>query len=353
MPEKNDELLKQQSPWSNNSNTVWLASNISLRRNIEKFKFPSKMDVERRKQIISLLSKEMLTSHLLKGAILLKGEETSPLEKEFLVEHTLTPETFQSAHLGEAFLVERTGQFLASINLKDHLHLQEVDIKGEIEATWGRLAKLESQIGQTITYAYSPQFGFLTADPMECGTGLKAMLFLQLSALIHSGKLTGELEKIKEEQVQTQNFLGHTDSCIGDILVLSNTFSLGVNEESLLATLRNFAHKLIQLETSLRKQMGQEESASIKDKVSRAYAILVHSYQIETQEALNAIALLKLGCDLNWIDGISMASLNNLFFNCRRAHLLRHFPEKVEQEQIPHKRAEFIHKGLQGVKLLI
>lgn len=356
MPDRNEALFKLQGPWSQNDNTIWVASNISLRRNVEKFKFPSKMNSDRRKQIVTLLSKEILNSPLIKKGILLKAEEVGPLEKEFLAEHTLSYETFQSAHMGEAFIIDERGQFLSALNIKDHLHLTEIDIKGEIEATWNRLVKLETEIGQTIAYAYNSQFGFLTAEPLECGTGLKVALFLQVSGLIHTGRLQSTLNSLKDDHVQVQNFLNSPDALVGDIVVLTNNFSLGHNEETILASLRNFATKLIQQESEARKAIQAQKGAptvEIKDKVSRAFGILVHSYQVEAQEALNAIALLKLGCDLKWISGIKIPALNELFFNCRRAHLLRLFPEKIAQDQIPHKRAEFIHKTLKGVELLI
>lgn len=356
MPDRNEELLKQKNPWSKNDNPIWIASNISLRRNVEKFKFPAKMDGNRRKQIVTLLSKEILASPLLKKPFLLRAEEVGPLEKEFLLEHMLSSEIFQSAHQGEAFVIDETGQFLSSLNIKDHLHIQEIDIKGEIEGAWSRLAQLETEVGQKIAYAYNSQFGFLTAEPLECGTGLRASLYLQLSALRHSGKLQGVLGEHKDDHVQTQNFLGSPEPLVGDIVVLTNNFTLGLNEETILSSLRNFATKLLHRETLARQEIreanGSPSTIEIKDRVSRAYGILVHSYQIEAQEALNAIALLKLGCDLGWIGGTSLASLNELFFNCRRAHLLRLFSEKISQDQIPHKRAEFIHHSLQGVELL-
>lgn len=352
MADRNEELLKQRNPWSKNENTIWLASNISLKRNVEKFKFPAKLSNDRKKQIVSLLSAEMLSSPFLKNPFLLKAEEMGPHEKEFLVEHMLSSENFQEAHQGEAFVIDETGQFLISINIKDHLHVQEIDIKGEIEAAWSRLVKLESQVGQKIAYAYSTQFGFLTAEPYDCGTGLRVSLYFQVSGLLHSGKLDEALNSLKDDNISIQNFLG-SPTPAGDLLVLSNNYTLGVNEETNLSSLRNFAVKLTQLETERRKKIFEEPSVDLKDKVSRAFGVLVHSYQVEAQEALSAIALLKLGCDLKWVKGIEISSLNELFFNCRRAHLLRLFPEKVSQDQIPHKRAEFIHQSLKGVELLI
>lgn len=332
---------------------VWLASNIALRRNIEKFYFPSRLDVERRNQIVKLVGGELIASPFLKKPTLLKAEETDPLEKEFLVEHLLSSESFQGAHQGEGFVIDETGSFLCSLNIKDHIHLQTVDTTGKMESAWKRLVELESRLGEKLPYAYSTQFGFLTADPFESGTALHVSLFLQPSALIHTGKLTEEMSRHTDPQIAFPHFLEHQDPYVGDVLVLSNAFTLGLNEETLLASLRNCCKKWIELEIAARNQIASEESAEMKDKVARAWAVLIHSYRIETPEALNAIALVKLGCDLKWIKGIKIATLNELFFNCRRGHLLGLLDEKVTAEELPHKRAEYIHKILKGTELVI
>lgn len=353
MADKNSELLKQRSPWSGNQNTIWLASNIALRRNIDKFKFPGKMSIDRRRQMIQILSTEMTSCPDLEGLQVLKAEEVGPIEKEFLVEHYLSSESFQGAHQGEAFIIDAKGEMLTSLNIRDHLHIQEIDITSDIEAAWSRLVKIEGHVGKSINWAFSPQFGFMTADPLESGTGLIVTLFLQLSALIYTGKLAALLESLSDETILLKNFLGHAEAYIGDMVVITNNFTLGMNEETILSSLRSYSTKLIQAEMLERKRILTEESGDIKDKVSRAYGVLVHSYQIETQEALNAIAGLKFGRDLNWIKGIEINGLNELFFNCRRAHLLSQFPDKIPQDQIPHKRAEFIHQSLKGVELLV
>ncbi len=106
-------------------------------------------------------------------------------------------------------------------------------------------------------------------------------------------------------------------------------------------------------ENTVRNHLRKEENAMVMDKVSRAYGVLIHSYQIETVEALNAISLLKLGADLGWLEGVSPQDLNRLFFECRRAHLLSKFEQEVVQDKLPHKRAEFIHSTLQKAKLKI
>lgn len=339
--------------WAKNNNSIWLASTVRLLRNIEKFKFPLKLDGDRRKQIVSLLSKELLANGQLKQPLLLKAEELSSLEKEYLVEHFLSNVSFNSAGAGEAFIIDNTGEVMMTLNMRNHIHFEAIDTRSEIENTWNQLVKLETTLGKTISYSYSPKFGFLTADPTQCGTALLVTVYLQLSGLIHMELIDGILEKMVDESYLVTGIQGSPTEIIGDVIVIQNNYTLGTTEETIISSLRSIATKLLVEEHAIRAQIKNKSSPEIKDKISRAFGILIHSYQIEAVEALNAISLLKLGIDLGWVAGIDIVQLNELFFNCRRAHLLCQYENKISQEEIQHKRAEFIHKTLKDAKLTI
>ncbi len=345
--------LCKNTLWSNNANSQWLASTIFFYRNLEKFKFPGKLDSDRGKQLISFASKEMMTANLLASPKLVQAEDMTSLDKEYLVEHFLMKESFQHASSGEAFIIDNSGEFLLTLNIGDHLRFTLIDTKGELENAWNRLLKIESTLSKTVSYSFSPKFGFLTADPSQCGTALIATVFLQLSGLIHTEKIDDVLEKLADESLLVTGIQGSPTEIIGDVLAVQNNYTLGLSEENIISLLRAFTTKILVEEHASRNKIRQEDSPAIKDKVSRAYGILIHSYQIEAIEALNAISLLKLGAEFGWLKGVSLEKLNELFFNSRRAHLLCQYEEKVPQEEIPHRRAEFIHKSLKDVTLTI
>ncbi|BBI18050.1 protein arginine kinase [Neochlamydia sp. S13] len=345
---KSNVIINQKKLWQNNDNDIWLASILHLHRNLEKFNFPGKLSTERRKQVVSVLSKEILSLDLLETATLIRAEEMEPFEKEFLGEHFWSNDNFIQAHLGEAFIIDASGQFLASFNIRNHLHLQLIECKGELEKAWNKLLKIETTIGQNISFAYNAKYGFLTADIGSCGTALLVSIYLQLPALVHTGKMEEIVEKNKEESIACFGLRGSPKEIIGDLLVVQNNYTLGVTEESIISNLNAFATKMVVEENTARNQIRASSDPYIKDKISRAFGILTHSYQIDAIEALNAISLLKLGIEMGWVEGISRQSINQLFFNCRRSHLLAEFHEKTHlpQEEIVHKRAEFIHKAL-------
>jgi protein arginine kinase len=341
------------SLWSQNSNPIWLATQLRLQRNIEKFNFPQKLPAEKRKQLVSLVSKELLSVPGLTNPQILKADNTSPMEKEFIYEHFLTSNGFVQAHSGEAFVIDDSGRFFATVNLNDHIQFYYLDTEEDIENSCNALERIEVELGKKLKYSYSHRFGFLTADPADCGTALTVSIFLQLPALIHSDELNEFIMEHQDDSILTTGLQGTLDEITGDLLVIRNNYTLGMSEEGILSSVRSYATKLIVHEQGKRKQLEQEDCPVMKDKVSRAYGVLAHSYQIDAKEALNAISLLKLGASLGWMTGVTMEELNALFFGCRRAHLLSLFETDPALEEIPHKRAEYIHSILEKAELHI
>lgn len=342
-----------KKPWDRDKNPIWLASSLNLIRNIEKYKFPAHTTSLQKKQIVSLIHKEVSNLSQLDHPSLLKADEISPLDKEFLSEHFISLAPFTQAQSGEAFIIDQTGQFLCTINVDDHLHLQFLDTEGKLEESWNKLLRIETELGKSVNYSFSPKFGFLTSDFNLCGTGMLVYIYLQLPALIHTGRIDQLLEDYAEEGIVITGIQGDPREIIGDLLVIRNKFTLGVNEENILSSVETIATKLIVEEKAMRKKLKESGDANLKDMVSRSYGILAHSYQIDAIEALNAISLLKLGADLDWLKGTDPLKMNTLLFNCRRAHLLSQLGEEVDNEKLSHLRAEYIHDNIKKIKLTV
>src|SRR5271167_4098987 len=159
--------LLAHTPWEKESNPIWLATSYLLHRNLSKFNFPPKMEERQFEQTLSSFKDAVL--RLIEGAFFLKAEEVSALDKEYLFEHFLCMEGFQNTLQGQGFVVDNSGSFFAKLNIQDHLQVQLVDSMGDWEKVWNRLSELETAIGSTLEFCFSPKFGYLTADPALSG----------------------------------------------------------------------------------------------------------------------------------------------------------------------------------------
>lgn len=343
----------EHTPWETEINPIWLATSFTLHRNLSKFNFPPKLSENLYPQTLNSIKEPLLQSSLLDKPILLSAAETNALDKAYLFEHFLCGEGFQNTLSGQGFIVDNSGRFFAELNVQDHLQMQLIDTQGSWEKAWNQLNQMETDISASIEFAFSPKFGYLTSEPSHCGTGLIVQAFLHLPALIHMEQLQEALLKQKEEGITALGMGGSLDELIGDIVVISNTYTLGVNEENILHSIHSMAMKLMALEKTLRSHLQNGDNTQIKDQMSRAFGLLLHSYQLQAKEALDALSLIKLGLQLDWVGGITDTKLNTLFFQCRRAHLLHSLGETqiVDPQEVARKRAEYLHKNMQGVVL--
>jgi protein arginine kinase len=340
-----------KGPWYRHSNPVWLGTTLTLYRNLEKYLFPHKAGLDKRQQIIPIINQQIARVAPKYQFQTVLAENIGPVEKEYLVEHFLTHESLNQTHAGESFLISADGDVLVGVNLQNHLTFHIIENSVELGKSLAKLVKLETALGDALGYSFSPRFGFLTADPLSCGTALSASIFLQLPALIFRGKIQAILEKNSDDLAMITTLQGTGKERIGDIVVVTNNYTLGVTEEQIISSINVLSTKLQVAEASERSEIKKKDDPDAKDRVSRAYAVLMHSYQIETIEAMNALSWLKLGVSLGWVENISIEALNDLFFNCRRAHLISHLGDRASPELLPHKRAEFIHSILKNVAL--
>jgi protein arginine kinase len=280
-------------------------------------------------------------------------DQVPPVEKEYISEHFLIPYSFRMAGVGVGCVYDKTGRFIALFNLENHLHLQMTVVDDKIEEASRQLFKLEESVQKSCAFSFSDRFGYVTSDPKSSGTGFRAHHFLQLPALIHTENLLPFLEKEKSEQVDVLGLLGNQEDWLGDLVCISNSFTTGVTEESIVSGTKEFAKRLLLEEERVRKEMADSDAPAIKDMVSRSFALLSHSYQLEAKEAMNGVSLLKLGLYFGWVKDVDITTLNTLFFLARRAHLMTQFNEELSTEDLLHKRAQFLHDKLKSMQLTL
>ena len=68
-------IFQLKNPWENHTHKVWLASNLALTRNLQKYKFPHKLDKSREHQVLSVIQESLLKCSDLKNPELFRSEE--------------------------------------------------------------------------------------------------------------------------------------------------------------------------------------------------------------------------------------------------------------------------------------
>jgi protein arginine kinase len=338
--------------WENNANSIWLASTLSIHRNIDKFNFPQRLDNEKRRLVAELVEGTIKQIPFLSGISILPLDALHPIDREFLAEHFLMFEPVHDNQYGQAFITEKSGTILIQLNANDHLELRAIESSGELEKALDTLMAIEQSIENHLPFSFSNTFGYLTSDPCQSGTGMIVNAYVHIPALIAKGGYHKAISNEHQEGLLFTSLQGNPEDLIGDLLVVKNRWTTGVAEEAILSSIRNTVQRIVEEEQSLRTKIKEEKDTQVIDRISRAIGTLQHSFTIDTSESLRAISQVKFGIELGLVRGIAVEAINELFFDCRRAHLAKKMNmDLYVSPQLYSARAQFFREIMASVTL--
>lgn len=328
---------------SGKESDVAISTRIRFARNLNGFKFnlTEKQDIEKLENKI----KDSLYG-IGYGLKFFKLSDMDNITKMSLVEkNILSPEFVMKKNDIGSILINDEENICIMINEEDHLRIQVFSAGFDIENTLNLAIELDEKLNETLGYAVSKQYGYLTQSPSDCGTGLRASVMVHLPGL----KLTENIEKvfhaISNFGINIRGIYGENSKSIGDIFQISNEQSLGISEKEIAKNLKVIVEKVINQERSARKLFGKN-AIDLEDKVYRSYGVLSNCRKIGLNETLELLSDVKLGVDLGILKEISDAKVQKLYILTKPANLQKYFGNTYETVERDSKRAELIKKTL-------
>lgn len=331
---------------------IWLCSTLNLKRNFSNFLFPHKLSKERQYQLFDLISHNLGTDPEFSAKQVYLAKDLKPVEKDLIAEHFFSENSFYQTHASEGFFMNDAVDLLITANMGDHLNFLKINTNQELEHAFNHLMKLEQRLGYRLQFAFDSKFGFLTSKASECGTALVVSLFFHIPATIHLSELAELTEKNPDHEILWMGIQGKPNEMIGDLCVIKNKYTLGLSEEQILTTMRMWATKVVVTELAHRKKLKENPSEEMKNKVSKAFGILSHAYQLDTVESLNTLSLVQLGVELGWIEAPSSYQFSSLILRIRRGHLLQ-LQKDEDLHALPKQRAAMLQECLKSMKLKV
>lgn len=334
--------FSSKMPWQDAKNPIWPVTLFQLRRNLENHLFPEKLSSSEAVAVLEEINK-LFSNH-----ITLPLTSLSPKEKELFFERFMLTEQFEKLEEGRAFILNETSNFLALINLEDHLHLHLTSFETDFKIPFETLTTLEKNLAKQLRFSYSSRFGYLTSDPSFCGTGFVVQALLHLPALLHLEKFTEILESLPIDI--TLKGLSLDESYLADFVIVENKYTLGVSEESILNSVHNAAKILSEKELEIRKNLKTEDINYFKNKIARSFGLLNQAYALEIGEALNALSMIHLGIDLELFQPKKPFHFFDLFFSCGRTHLENGSKaKKTPKEKVCKHRADYLRNHISSL----
>lgn len=258
----------------------------------------------------------------------------SELDRQYLRElHLISPEMEKLPKHRALFLSADLRQGVM-VNEEDHLRVYALEPGLRSYEALQQVIDLETSLARELPFAFSPQFGYLTSCITNTGTGLRVSALVHLPALSIMNRMRQLVEWLRSQGMTARGFYGEHTENHGGFFQISNEVTLGKNERQIIELFSRVLEEIIDREERARRELAS--NPQLEDRVWRAYGILTHARMISTNEAMELLALLRLGVVADFFPRLTHAEINHLAVAIQpshiRAYLMTQHQEHEEQE---------------------
>jgi len=331
-----------------NDSDIVISSRIRLARNIEDIKFPYLMSVAEAKELTQMVTNAVVNrSSALSGQFkLYEINKLSELERNVFVEkHLISPSLLENPEIS-SFLLKDDEKVTIMINEEDHLRIQVLAGGLQLKQGWELCTKIDDLLEENLKYAFDEKYGYLTRCPTNVGTGLRASVMMHLPCLTLTGYINKVLQAVSQVGLTVRGIYGEGTGALGNIFQISNQTTLGESEEEIIQKIKSIVTQIISKERETRKALLSNKRIAIEDKVYRALGVLQNARIMTSKESMKLLSDVRMGVEMNIINGLDMSTLNYLLINIQPASIQKLSKNEMSIKERDIKRAEFIREKL-------
>ena len=346
---KLNDLINQTSEWlkgTGPNSDIVISSRIRLARNLDKFSFPNWTNKKQGEQVLGAVGEAIAKVDYLKNITIFILHDLDSVDKQFLIErHLMSYEHAQKAD-HKAVAIDDAEIVSIMINEEDHVRVQVMQSGLNLFEAWNIINRIDDSLAKELNFAFSPDWGYLTACPTNTGTGMRGSVMLHLPALVMTQAVNRILAAIAKLSFTTRGLYGEGTQASGNFFQISNQVSLGHSEDDVIAKINGLIRQIIEQEGQARDALLSRNRAMLEDKIYRSFGILKSAYIISSQETIELLSMVRLGCDLSVIKDIDRRKVNELFIITQPAHLQKNENKKLTSQERDIKRADIIRSRL-------
>ena len=310
---------------------VVISSKIRLARNLSQFNFYIKEE-----ELIKL--ENLLQDNLLQlgyGLKLLRLRELDEITLQTLLEKGAINKESVINRKKVSILTNDEENICIVINNQDHIRLQVFSSGFELDAITNLCIEIDEKFQKVFDVSKSSKYGYLTACPINVGTGMELSVILHLPALSKTNNIKRLITFVRQFGVEINKEQNP------DIYKISNERTLGITEADIVKKMKSITEKIIEQEKDARKILSRN-SIELEDTIFRSYGILMNCKRISEKEAEELLSNIKLGTDLGILSEFTDAKVKKLYFYIKPANLAKYFGQEFNFREENIKRAEII-----------
>ncbi len=258
---------------------VVLSSRARVMRNLRGHRFPHHASDE---ELRVVLEKVVSAAQGGEDAFSVQRRVTQA-ERDYLVGSRLASHDFHWNEPGRALLLDEERSRCVMVNEEDHLRVQCLSAGWSIEVADARVRGVLENLGSNLDFAWTPEFGFLSASPFNAGEGRRLSAMLHLIGLAQGKRLPSVLKALSSRGLAARGLFGEASRAVGAFVQVS--ISTGTRVEFVGA-----CEYLLREERDARAEIGR---GILEERARQAVDFAVASRSIGLADALRVLAWVR------------------------------------------------------------
>lgn len=327
---------------------VIVSSRIRLRRNIQGYPFPGKMEPEE----ITELNKQLLhtAEQTCRG---MEMETTSCMVSELrevtryaMLERNILSKAALQEKSASSLVVSKDEAVSMLFQCDDHIRIQVSGRGLQLREALEQANKIDDLFNETYSYAFDEKYGYMTCFPTNVGTGMRAYLVLHLPLLASGSKFQRMTTELGRYGVAIRDALTTADKNPSGLYVIYNQKTLGQTEEEIIQLLTKIGMQLSGSERKLRLLRAEKHPLLVEDEAYRAYGLLKYARVLKYEEALLNLSRLRIALTAERINLEKPVSIYQMMIAVSPNNLQVYYGKTGTPEEVNRMRANYCREKL-------
>lgn len=344
-----DSLVRSSGEWLKGTGPesgIVVSTRVRLARNLASYSFTSRASNHDKTEIEKLLKTHIPQLKVDPPLEYHPLANIPALDRQVLFERHLISRDMASGD-GPRGVAFNAGESISiMVNEEDHLRLQVMRSGLDLAGAWEEIDSIDDQLEARVPYAFSEEFGYLTACPTNVGTGMRASVMLHLPALEHTRHIEQVYRSLQKISLEVRGLYGEGSRASGHFYQISNQVTLGKAEPTIVKELGGVVPEIIRYEKEARLAWLNDPQQPLRDRVARTRDTLASESQLTCEEAIEALSILRLACSMGEAPDLSTPQLDELFIQVQQAHLQKLMGGPLDSEERNTARAQLLRKSL-------
>ena len=205
----------------------------------------------------------------------------------------------------KAAIISPDGRSQILTNEGEHIIVEGMRSGLDIDSAYNSACAVVNGLSRRIPFAANDKSGFLTANPLCCGTGLKIAVLMHLTALEQPNNLPAFISlmsKLKDMGLILRPFCRDKNRVSGKMYYIMNAFTLGVTEEEIIAKVKDGVKLIIDAEEELRSKLIATQTQNVRDQVWRGLGVLATARILNYHDFMMSVSHIRMGVELGELD---------------------------------------------------